>query len=169
MPHPGNSPETYHHFLAEEQDREKKNQAPEQLHAIVLTQLQVHLHAAGVIPPAHDDEAWAEDDKQHPQFPAPGIRRSRLAPLKGAKSAHNVARFRKSRCEIGRRNILVFDSQCHAFQAVDMPSRIDSPMVNINELTLAVNGFRRGVSDREVRFAVVLQGETNDNASLIGR
>jgi len=50
-----------------------------------------------------------------------------------------------------------------------MPSRIDSPMVNINELTLAVNGFRRGVSDREVRFAVVLQGETNDNASLIGR
>ena len=36
VPHPGDRPEAHYHFLAEEQDREKENQAPEQLHAVVL-------------------------------------------------------------------------------------------------------------------------------------
>lgn len=111
VPHPGDSPEAYDHFLAEEQDREKENQAPEQLHAIVLAQLQIDLHPASVIPATHDDKAWSEDDQQHPQFPSPGPWLSRLAPLKGAKRTDNVARFRKSRRGFARGNSPVVDSQ----------------------------------------------------------
>ena len=39
VPDSGDRAEPDHHFLAEEQDREKQDEAPEQPHAVVLAQL----------------------------------------------------------------------------------------------------------------------------------
>ena len=85
VPDSGNRAEPYHHFLAEEKNREKQDQRPEQPHAVVLAHLGIDLDPARVVPAAHDYQARAHDDQQEPELPAPGPRVGSAA-LEGAEA-----------------------------------------------------------------------------------
>src|ERR1017187_3441900 len=69
----GNGPQSDHHLLIHNEDRDEQQQGPQQAGVVVLTGLSVGGHTAGVVVPDHDDEGRTRDGGEGEQPSPPTV------------------------------------------------------------------------------------------------
>ena len=87
----GHRTETYHHLLVHDEDRDQKQESPQQRVTEVLAGLGIGRDAAGVVVADHDDDAGADDGEERQDAAAPCAARRDVAGANGAERAVDVA------------------------------------------------------------------------------
>ena len=88
---PGHSAKAQNHLLIDIEDRDERQQRPEQRDAVVLAGLGIGSERAGVIVADHDDEARTEDCEQRRQLAPPAAPRAGVVMEDCSERAVDVA------------------------------------------------------------------------------